>query len=42
MELEEMENEKIQIEKEGKIVDCDVLFTFDCDENLKSYIADPV
>lgn len=39
MELEELENEKIQVEKDGKIVDCDVLFTFDCEDNLKSYIG---
>jgi len=34
-----MKNERIQIEKNGKTVDCKVLFTFDCDENLKSYIG---
>ena len=35
----DMENEKIQIEKNGEIVDCDILFTFDCEDNLKSYIG---
>lgn len=31
--------EKIQIEKNGKIVDCDVLFTFDSEDTMKSYIG---
>ena len=35
----DMENEKIQIEKNGEVVDCDILFTFDCEDNLKSYIG---
>lgn len=34
-----MENEKITIEKDGKKVECDVLFTFDCDDNSKTYIG---
>lgn len=34
-----MENEKITIEKNGKTVECDVLFTFDCDATQKSYIG---
>lgn len=38
MELD-LENEKIQLEKDGKIVDCDILFTFDSKETLKSYIG---
>ena len=32
-------NEKIQIEKDGKTVDCDILFTFDCEQTMKSYIG---
>ena len=35
----DIEKEKIQIEKDGKMVDCDVLFTFDCEDNMKSYIG---
>lgn len=31
--------EKIVVEKDGKKVECDVLFTFDCDELSKSYIG---
>lgn len=34
-----MENEKITINKEGKIVECDILFTFDCEETNKTYIG---
>lgn len=35
----DVENEKIQIEKDGKVVDCDVLFTFDSDDTMKCYIG---
>lgn len=35
----DIDNEKIQIEKNGKMVDCDVLFTFDSEDTLKSYIG---
>lgn len=34
-----MENEKITIEKDGKKVECDILFTFDCDDNSKTYVG---
>ena len=34
-----LENEKIKIEKNGKEVECDVLFTFDCEETMKSYVG---
>lgn len=34
-----MENEKIIIEKDGKKIECDILFTFDCDENSRTYIG---
>lgn len=35
-----MENdEKIVINKNGQEVECDILFTFDCDDNGKSYIG---
>lgn len=30
---------KITIEKDGKEVECDILFTFDCDELKKTYIG---
>ncbi len=33
------ENEKITIKKEGKEVECEVLFTFDCEANGKSYVG---
>lgn len=34
-----MENEKIVISKNGKEIECDILFTFDCEETGKSYIG---
>ena len=34
-----MEKEKITILREGKEVECDVLFTFDCEETNKAYIG---
>lgn len=34
-----MENEKITVNKDGKTVECDVLFTFDCEETSKAYIG---
>lgn len=34
-----MENEKITIVKNGKEIECDVLFTFDCEETSKAYIG---
>ena len=35
----ELENEKIQVEKDGKMIECDVLFTFDSEDTMKSYIG---
>lgn len=35
----DLENEKIQIEKDGKVIDCDVLFTFDSEDTMKSYVG---
>lgn len=35
----DINNEKLQIEKNGEIVDCDVLFTFDSEDTMKSYIG---
>lgn len=35
----DIDNEKIQIEKDGKMVDCDVLFTFDSEDTMKSYVG---
>lgn len=37
--INRVENEKIQIEKNGKLVDCDVLFTFDSEDTMKVYIG---
>ncbi len=34
-----MENEKITIEKHGKQVECDILFTFDSEDTGKVYIG---
>lgn len=33
------ERQKLVIEKDGKEVECDVLFTFDSEDTLKSYIG---
>ena len=35
----DIENEKVHLEKDGKMVECDVLFTFDCEDTLKSYVG---
>lgn len=35
----ELDNQKIQVEKEGKMVEYDVLFTFDSEDTMKSYIG---
>ena len=34
-----MNEKKIQIERNGRMVDCDVLFTFDSDDTKKSYVG---
>ncbi len=34
-----MDSEKIVISKNGKEVECDVLFTFDCEDTGKAYIG---
>ena len=39
MEEFDLEKEKIQLEKDGKMVDCDVLFTFDSEDTMKSYVG---
>lgn len=35
----DLNQEKIQVIKDGKIVECDVLFTFRSDDTEKSYVA---
>lgn len=35
----DLENEKIQMEKDGKTIECDILFTFDCEDTMKSYVG---
>lgn len=30
---------KIKIERDGEYIECDVIFTFDCEETNKSYIG---
>ena len=34
-----MDQEKIIIEKEGKEVECDILFTFTCEDTGKGYVG---
>lgn len=38
MELD-IDKEKLEIEKDGKVVECDILFTFDSEDTMKSYIG---
>ena len=35
----DIDNEKVQIEKDGILIDCDVLFTFDSEDTMKCYIG---
>ena len=35
----DIDNDKIKIEKNGETIDCDVLFTFDSEDTMKSYIG---
>lgn len=35
----DVENEKIVMEKDNGLVEYDILFTFDCEENKKSYVG---
>ena len=37
--MEEIESQKITIEKNGKEVECDLLFTFDSEDTGKAYMA---
>ena len=34
-----IEKEKIQLEKDGKVTECDILFTFNSQDTMKSYIG---
>ncbi len=35
----DIDNEKIQMEKDGRVVDCDILFTFESEDTMKLYIG---
>lgn len=35
----DIDNEKIQLERNGKTVECDILFTFDSEDTMKSYVG---
>ncbi len=35
----DLENEKILLEKDGKTVECEILFTFDSEDTMKSYVG---
>ena len=39
MEVVDFDDEKITIEKDGKEVECDVLFTFESEDTMKGYIG---
>ena len=38
MELD-IENQKVLMQQDDKVVECDVLFTFDSEDTLKSYVG---
>lgn len=38
MEID-LENEKILLDKNGKTIECDILFTFDSEDTMKSYVG---
>lgn len=35
----DMENEKVYMSKDDKTVECDVIFTFDSEDTMKSYVG---
>ena len=35
----DIDKEKIELERDGKTVECDILFTFDSDDEMKSYVG---
>lgn len=35
----DINKEKLEIVKDGKKVECDILFTFDCEDTMKSYVG---
>ena len=35
----DIDNEKNTMEKDGEKIECDILFTFDCDDTMKSYVG---
>ena len=35
----DINKDKIPMEKDGKIVECDILFTFDSEDTMKSYVG---
>lgn len=37
--MEQIEDQKIEIEKDGKKIECDLLFTFDSPDTGKTYMA---
>ena len=39
MEVVDYKDDKVQIEKDGKTIDCDVLFTFDSEDTMKVYVG---
>lgn len=35
----DIDNEKVIMEKDGKKIECRILFTFDCEDTCKSYVG---
>lgn len=35
----DINNEKVRVERNGKVIECDILFTFDSEDTMKSYVG---
>lgn len=35
----DINEEKVRVERNGKVIECDILFTFDSEDTMKSYIG---
>lgn len=35
----DINKEKVRVERNGKVIECDILFTFDSEDTMKSYVG---
>lgn len=35
----DINEEKVRVERNGKVIECDILFTFDSEDTMKSYVG---